>query len=73
MKFIKIIDNVGDCYYVNPISIAYLKSNSSTPTHIGNIPNKQVRLNKVVLKNDKHIIVPSEGDFNLIKNALFGE
>ena len=73
MKFIKIIDNTGDLYYVNPTSIAYLKSNSPTPTHIGNIPTKQVRLNKVVLKNDKQILVPSTKDFTLIKNELYGE
>ena len=71
MKFIKIIDNTGDLYYVNPTSIAYLKSNAPTPsTHY---PNKQVRLNKVVLKNDKHIMVPSAYDFDLIKERLCGE
>ena len=73
MKFIKIIDKTGDLYYVNPTSIAYLKSNSPTPTHIGNIPNKQARLNKVVLKNDKHIMIPSAYDFDLMKEGLYGE
>ena len=70
MKFIKIIDNAGDLYYVNPISIAYLKSNAPTPAD--HYPNKQVRLNKVVLKNGKHILVPSASDFALIKDELYG-
>jgi hypothetical protein len=71
MNFIKIIDNTGDLYYINPTSIAYLKSNEPTPTN--NYPNKQVRLNKVVLKNDKQILVPSTKDFTLIRNELYGE
>ena len=67
MKFIKIIDNTGDSYYVNPTAIAYLKSNAPNPS------NKQIRVNKVVLKNAKHILVPTASDFNLIKNELYGE
>ena len=67
MKFIKIIDNTGDSYYVNPTAIAYLKSNAPTPS------TQQVRVNKVVLKNDKQIIVSSVSDFALIKNELYGE
>ena len=71
MKFIKIIDNVGDCYHVNPTTIAYLKS--TRPTASTHYPNKQVQVNKVVLKNDKQILVPSTKDFTLIKNELYGE
>ena len=70
MNFIKIIDNKGDLYYVNPTSIAYLKSNP--PTNSTPYPNKQVRVHKVVLKNDKQIIIPSESDFSLIKSHLYG-
>ena len=55
MKFIKIIDNTGDCYHVNPTAIAYLKS--TLPTTSTQYPNKQVRVNKVVLKNDKQILI----------------
>ena len=71
MKFIKIIDNTGDLYYVNPTAIAYLKSNDPTPSN--HYPNKQVRLNKVVLKNDKQILVPNVNDFQRIIFELYGE
>jgi len=71
MKFIKIIDNAGDLYYINPTAIAYLKSNAPTPS--AHYPNQQVRLNKVVLENGKHILVPSASDFALIKAELYGE
>ena len=71
MKFIKIIDNTGDYYYVNPTAIAYLKS--TPPTSSTHYPNKQMVVNKVVLKNSKHIVIPSESDFTAIKNELFGE
>ena len=69
MKFIKIIDNTGDCYYINPSVIAYLKSSSP----LAGVAATQVRVNKVVLKNDKHIIVPSASDFAIIKSYLWGE
>jgi hypothetical protein len=71
MKFIKIIDNAGDYYYVNPSAIAYLKSNAPTPAN--HYPNKQIRVNKVVLKNDKQIIVPSVSDFSEIKIKVLHE
>jgi len=71
MKFIKIIDNTGDYYYVNPTAIAYLKS--TPPTSSTSYPNKQVAVNKVVLKNGKHLVIPSASDFSLIKARVYGE
>ena len=71
MKFIKIIDNTGVCYYVNPTAIAYLKS--TPPTISTHYPNKKVGVNKVVLKTDKQILVSSASDFAFIKNELYGE
>ena len=70
-NFIKIIDNVGDHYYVNPTAIAYLKSTSPTP--YAHYPNKQAKVNKIVLKNDKHIVVPSQSDFRMLTETLYGE
>jgi hypothetical protein len=62
MKFIKIIDTTGDAYYVNSNSIAYLKSN--TPHGGSHV------VYKVVLSNDKQILIPTEGEFNRLQAHL---
>ena len=64
MEFIKIIDSAGDSYYVNPTSVAYLKE---TPPHHA---QSSRAIYKVVLKNDKQILV-SLSDFGRIRQYLY--
>ena len=66
MNFIKIRDNTGDAYYVNPTSIAYLKE--TPPQHA----QSSRAVYKVVLKNDKQILI-SLSDFAQIRQSLFAE
>ena len=66
MNFIRIVDNTGDSYYVNPTSVAYIKE---TPQH----PTSPRTVYKVVLKNNKQILVPNGEDFERIKYILYGE
>jgi len=66
MNFIKIIDNTGDSYYVNPTSVAYLKE--TPPQH----SQSSRAVYKVVLKNDKQILV-TLSDFARIRQSLFSE
>ena len=65
MNFLKIEDVAGDFYYVNPTSVAYIKH---TPQH----PAPKA-IYKVVLKNDKQILVPDEVQFARIKDSLYQE
>jgi len=62
--FIKITDNTGEIYYINKNNIAYLKQNC---------PDNSAKLIfKIVLKNDKHIIIPDFNSFTLVRDELFG-
>ena len=63
--FIKIIDNVSDTYYINIGNIAYLKEGS------GGVHNKPIY--KIVLINDKQILIANATDFIRIRNQLYGE
>ncbi len=63
MNFIKINDNTGDAYFVNPTSIAYLKE---TPPHHA---QSSRAVYKIVLKNDKQILV-NVSDFGRVKQYL---
>ena len=65
MKFIKITDNASDTYYINIDNVAYLKEGLGTA--------KAKSIYKIVLINDKQIIVTSSGDFIRIRNELYGE
>ena len=62
MNFISITDNTSETYYINKSSIAYLKESSG-----GNTPKP---IYKIVLKNDKHIIIPNIQAFIQIRDEL---
>lgn len=62
-SFIKITDNIGEIFYINKNNIAYLKQNCP------NNPSKSIF--KIVLKNDKHIIIPDFNSFSLVRDELF--
>tara|TARA_R110000824_G_scaffold145204_4_gene313441 strand:+ start:256 stop:459 length:204 start_codon:yes stop_codon:yes gene_type:complete len=64
-NFIKITDNISDIYHVNIDNIAYLKEG------FGNAHNKPIY--KIVLMNDKQILLVGAKDFIRIKNQLYGE
>ena len=57
--FLQVIDNVGETYYLNLNSIAYLKK-SDTPKPIY----------KIVLNNEKQILVSNKIDFQRICSAI---
>jgi len=62
MKYITITDTSNETFYVNKESIAYLKETAS----ISRIKS----IFKVVLTNDKHIIIATSSDFQRIKESL---
>jgi uncharacterized protein YlzI (FlbEa/FlbD family) len=67
MNFIKIIDNTGNSYYVNPTAVAYLKE---SPLHTVTLTRT---IYKAVLKNDKQILLPTREDFVRVRTALYGD
>ena len=62
-NFISITDNVSDTYYINIDSIAYLKEGVGTAN--------ARPIYKIVLSNDKHILITNMADFTRIKNTLY--
>ena len=62
--FLRITDNVSDTYYINKDSIAYLKEGVGTAN--------ARPIYKIVLTNDKHIVITSIVDFARIKDELYG-
>ena len=62
MKYITITDTSNETFYVNKESIAYLKETSSV--------SRIKSIYKVVLTNDKHIIIATSSDFQRIKESL---
>jgi len=62
-SFIKITDNIGEIFYINKNNIAYLKQNCPN--------NSSKSIFKIVLKNDKHIIIPDFNSFSLVRDELF--
>ena len=70
-NFIKIIDNVGDSYYINPNEIAYLKS--ALMGHSMQQGYSSSKVHKIVLKNEKQILISSEADFNRVKGIVYGK
>ena len=62
-KFIEITDNVSDVYYVNIDSILYLKKGGGT----ANLKP----IYKIVLENDKQILISTTDDFARIRDELY--
>ena len=64
-NFIRITDSVSDTYYININSVAYLKEG------VGTANSRPIY--KIVLMNDKHILITSMLDFVRIRNELYGD
>jgi hypothetical protein len=62
MKYIVITDTSSETFYVNKKSIAYLKETASI--------SRTKSIYKVVLTNDKHIIIATSSDFQRVKESL---
>ena len=63
MKYIVITDSSNETFYVNKKSIAYLKESPS-------VSRVSKSIYKVVLLNDKHIIISNSSDFERSKEEL---
>jgi hypothetical protein len=64
-NFIEITDNVSDTYYVNIDSVAYLKEG------VGTASSRPIY--KIVLTNDKQILITSKVDFARIRDESYGD
>ena len=64
-NFIEITDNVSDTYYINIDSVAYLKEG------VGTANSRPIY--KIVLVNDKQVIITNISDFTRIKDTLHGK
>ena len=63
MNFLRVTDNVSDTYYINIENIAYLKESVTLPKPIY----------KIVLVNEKQILISNKVDFERIRSRVFGE
>jgi hypothetical protein len=62
MKFITITDTTSETFYINKECVAYLKESVSV--------SQRSCIYKVVLTNDKQILIANQSDFERIKKAL---
>ena len=62
MKYIVVTDSSNETFYINKKTIAYLKESPSV--------SRSKSIYKVVLTNDKHIMISNSADFERIKEDL---
>ena len=63
-KFIKLVDAVGNMFYVNPSNVSYLKETA---------PSEDGVENKVVLRDGNWVVHVDHQQFIRIRNELYGE